>query len=431
MENKNDKCYRRGRLLVIIEAAVEYFIALCVTSTCLTAILNEMQVSQSLQGVISAITSLACCVQLLAVFGVKKTYPCKRWVSILNLFNQLLFAVLYCIPMVSIPKDVKVVLFIGTLLLAYAFQHFLTPSRTSWQMVLVDDNKRGIFTANKEIVSLIGGMAFSQGAGILLDYYKAKGDMQACFIIFGVTIVALSLLHLYIMFSTHEPEPETPAAPKKFGEILNVVFGNRNLRRVVIFDTLFSISGVSLYFSTVYLVNTLGLSYTYIAAINILHCLFRALVSRFLGRLADKKSWAYMLRICMLVLAAGFAVFLFCTKQNVKWMYPLFSLCYAFSLGGSNAGRSNLCLDYVATEDRRYVLGIQYAISGVLSFFATLAASVLVDYVEQNGNMLLGITVYPQQILFAVSGVMVIALAFGFLPFLSKPKRVSASESNE
>ena len=428
MEEKNSKRYRRSRVLVIIEAAVEYFIALCATSTCLTAVLNEMQVSTSLQGVIAAITSLACSVQLLAVFGVKKTYPCKRWVSILNLINQLLFAVMYFIPMFSVSKETKVVFLIITLLAAYGFQHYLTPSRVSWQMSLVDDNKRGIFTANKEIVSLLGGMAVSQVSGILLDHFTEKGDMQTCFIIFAATIVVLSLIHLYIMLATHEPKPETPVAPKGFREILNVVFGNKNLRRVVIFDVLFSISGVSLHFSSVYLVNSLGLSFTYIAAIGILHSLFRALVSRFLGNLADKKSWAYMLRICMLVLSVGYAVFLFCTPENAVWMYPIFSLCYAFSLGGSNAGRSNLCLDYVAVEDRRYVLGIQHAISGVLGFLATLVASVLVDHVEQNGNTLLGISVYPQQILFAISFVMVLALAFGFLPFLSKPKRVSAAE---
>ena len=431
MEEKNSKRYRRSRVLVIIEAAVEYFIALCATSTCLTAVLNEMQVSTSLQGVITAITSLACSVQLLAVFSVKKTYPCKRWVSILNLINQLLFAVMYFIPMFSVSKEIKVVFLIATLLAAYSCQHYLTPSRVSWQMSLVDDNKRGIFTANKEIVSLLGGMAVSQVSGILLDHFTAKGDMQTCFIIFAVTIVVLSLIHLYIMLATHEPKPETPAAPKSFREILGVVFGSRNLRRVVIFDALFTISSVSLNFYSVYLVNTLGLSFTYIAAINILHCLFRALVSRFLGALADKKSWAYMLRICMLVLSAGYAIFLFCTPENAVWMYPIFSLCYAFSLGGSNAGRNNLCLDYVAVENRRYVLGIQHAISGVLGFLATLVASVLVDYVEQNGNALLGISVYPQQILFAISCVMVLALAFGFLPFLSKPRRVSTLENQQ
>ncbi|MBE6554546.1 MAG: MFS transporter [Ruminococcaceae bacterium] len=430
MNQNQSSLYKKDQFLVIIEAAVEYFIALCVTSTFLTAILNEMNVSASLQGIISAITSLACCVQLVAVFGVKKTYPCKRWVSILNLLNQLLFVILYCIPMVDLSKELKIAIFIGTLLLAYACQHYLTPSRVNWQMNLIEDNRRGIFTANKEIVSLISGMLFSQGAGILLDYFKAKGDMTTCFIIFAVTITVLSLLHLALMLMIKEPKPEKPIPPKSFREICTAVFGSPELRRVILFDALFAISGVSLHFSAVYLTQTFHMTYTYITAIAILHSLFRAVVSRYLGRLADRKSWAYMLRICMFVLAAGYVVFCFCSPTNAFWLYPVFSLCYAFSLGGSNAGRTNLCLDYVSHEDRRYVLGIQHAISGVLAFVVTLLASLLVEVVEQNGNRVFGISVYPQQILFGISAVMILGLAFFFLPKLKKPARVTETDTD-
>ena len=431
MKHTQSTLYKRDQFFVILEAAVEYFIALCVTSTFLTAILNEMNVSASLQGIISAITSLACCVQLVAVFGVKKTYPCKRWVSILNLINQLLFVILYCVPMFDLSKELKVVIFIGTLLLAYSCQHYLTPSRVNWQMNLIEDNRRGIFSANKEIVSLISGMLFSQGAGILLDYFKARGDMTTCFIIFAVTITALSLLHLALMLMIREPQPTAPIPPKNFRQICSVVFGNRDLRRVILFDVLFSISGVSLCFYPVYLTQTFGMTYTYITAIGILHALFRATVSRYLGRLADRKSWAYMLRICMLVLVAGYVAFCFCSPANALWLYPVFSLCYAFSLGGSNAGRTNLCLDYVSHEDRRYVLGIQHAISGVLAFAFTLLASVVVEAIEQNGNRVFGLAVYPQQILFAISAIMILGLAIFFLPKLNKPTRVTDPDAND
>ena len=429
---KSTECdaYQKSRLCYIVEAAVEYFIHICVTTTFLTAILNEMDVSSSLQGIISAITSLACCLQLAAVFGVKRTYPCKRWVCWLNLISQLMFGVLYLIPMTDFSKALKIGSFIVLLAAAYACQHYLTPSRTNWHMSLVDDNHRGVFTANKEIVSLIGGMLFSQGAGILLDHFKAKGEMQICFLIFAVTITVLSVLHLIIMWMIKEPVPERIPPRKTFGEIRRAVFGSRTLRRVLLFDALFSVTNVSIFFYSVYLTRTFGMSYTYITAIAVLHAAFRAVVSRFLGDLADRRSWAYMLRICMLVLAVGYLVFAICTPKTVAYLYPIFSLCYAFSSGGSNAGRTNLCLDYIAHEDRRYVLGIQNAISGVVGFVFTVLASFLVEAVEKNGNKLLGFSVYPQQILFIVSAAMLSWLALFFLPKLKKPARVLEMDAN-
>lgn len=417
----DSKPYKKGRLFIIAEAALEYFIALCVTTTFLTAILNEMEVSASLQGIISAISSLACSVQLFAVFGVKKNYPCKRWVSILNLVNQLSFGILYCIPFADFSKEIKIAVFIGLLLLAYGCQNYLTPSRVNWQMSLVADNKRGIFTANKEIVSLIGGMIFSQAAGMMVDYFKARGDMRTCFIIFAVTVTVLSLLHLFTMLSMKEPEPEKNIPPKKFGEICRLVFGSSKLRMVILYDSLYCASVVSLHYYTFYMTNYMGFKYGYLTLVAIVHSLFRAVVSRFLGKYADRHSWVSLLRLCMTVLSAGFAVFVFCTPSNAFIIYPLFSLCYAFALGGINSGKTNLCLDYVEHEDRRYILGFQHAISGIVAFAATLAASAFVDYAEINQPF--GANIYPQQILFGLSAVMLVLINIFLMPRLKIKKQ--------
>ena len=189
-------------------------------------------------------------------------------------------------------------------------------------------------------------------------------------------------------------------------------------------------SSISLHYYSVYLTNTWRVSYTYITAVAVVHACFRAVVSPFLGRLADRRSWAYMLRICMLVMAAGYAVFAIATPRTGVFLYPLFSLCYAFSQGGSNAGRTNLCLDYVSSGDRRYVLGIQSSISGVVSFLVTIPVSVFVEWLEGRGNTLLGTTVYPQQFLFGISACMLLLLAFAFLPRLSRPTRVLTNQSH-
>ena len=51
MEQNGFAQYKRSCVLYIVEAAVEYFIHLCVTATFLTAILNEIGVSAALQGI--------------------------------------------------------------------------------------------------------------------------------------------------------------------------------------------------------------------------------------------------------------------------------------------------------------------------------------------------------------------------------------------
>ena len=86
-------------------------------------------------------------------------------------------------------------------------------------------------------------------------------------------------------------------------------------------------------------------------------------------------------------------------------------------------------MDYVTREDRRYILGIQSSISGVVSFLCTIPVSLFVDWLERRGNTLFGQTVYPQQVLFVLSSLTLILLAVCFLPKLSRPVRVSETNS--
>lgn len=434
MQNEQfaSKSFKKGRGFIIAEAAVEYFISLCITSTLLTALLNEMGVDPALHGIIGSITSLACISQLFSVFWIKKSYPAKRWICILNLINQLMFLVLYCIPFFSFSKEVKLAAFMGILLFAYLFQHYLTPSRTQWHMSLVEDSHRGVFTAKKEIISLVGGMIFSQTAGILIDYFKAKDDMRTCFIIFAVTIAVLSFIHFYLMLSIKEPEPESIPKKKSFSEIMSLIFGNKKLRSVIVFDALMAVSSVSITFLSVYAMvneknpNTLGFSATFMATIGIIHALFRALVSIPLGRFADKRSWVSLLRLCLSVMTVGHLCLVFCTPQSgslATVLYIAFYLCYAFSIAGTNSSLTNLCFDYVEHEDRRYILGVKNALSGVIAFVTSLGFGAIVNYIERRGNALFGMTVYPQQLLSLISAVITLTLVVFVLPTLKKDKK--------
>ncbi|MBQ8388001.1 MAG: MFS transporter [Clostridia bacterium] len=426
------KSYKKGRLFIIAEAAVEYFISLCITSTLLTALLNEMNVDPALHGIVGSITSLACISQLFSVFWVKKSYPAKRWICILNLINQLMFLVLYCIPFVNISSGAKLAIFIGVLLSAYLFQHYLTPSRTQWHMSLVEDSRRGVFTAKKEIISLVGGMIFSQTAGILIDYFKAKGDMRNCFIIFASTIAVLALIHFYLMLSIKEPKPELQPKKKSFSEIMTLIFGNKKLRSVLVFDALMAVSSVSITFLSVYAMvneknpNTLGFSATFMATIGIIHALFRAAVSIPLGKYADKRSWVSLLRLCLSVMTVGHFCLVFCTPElgvGTTVLYIVFYLCYAFSIAGTNSSLTNLCFDYVEHEDRRYILGVKNSISGIIAFITSLAWGAIVSYIQGQNNTIFGITVYPQQLLSLISAVITLTLVVFVLPTLKKDKK--------
>ena len=58
-------------------------------------------------------------------------------------------------------------------------------------------------------------------------------------------------------------------------------------------------------------------------------------------------------------------------------------------------------------------MAIQNCISGVLGFFASLTGSVILSYIQNNNNTLFGIHMYGQQVLSAISFLIIlVAVAY-------------------
>ena len=109
-----EKALARSRFLYIIEAALEYFISILVAGSYLATLTSSLGMSDSLTGIISSFISLGCLFQLLSVF--LKRRRVKRIVTILSAANQLLFMLLFIIPLGGGDKQIKIAVFMGAIL---------------------------------------------------------------------------------------------------------------------------------------------------------------------------------------------------------------------------------------------------------------------------------------------------------------------------
>lgn len=388
--------YKRSRLMYIFEAALEYLISILVAGTYLAMITKEIGVSDTLTGIISSFISLGCVFQLFAMLLRKGNT--KKTVIALSVLNQLLFMSLYMIPLVGGGKNIKTAVFIAVILFAYFFYNVAHPKKIDWFMSLVDYEKRGVFTAKKEMVSLIAGMVFTFVMGTLVDHCRAIGQMRAAFVICGAVIFVLMLLHtLTMIFTVEKPGEHTEKAKKR--ELLSVL-KDKNILKITVVFVLWNIATYSStpYYGT-YQIGELGFSQSFVAVLGVLYAFARISFSFMWGRYADKRSFAEMLRLCFAVAALGFLFNVFCVPANGKLFYTLYYIFNAIAMGGINSALINLCYDYVEEEKRADALAISLAIAGIFGFLSTLAVSPLVTYIQNRGNRILGMQVYAQQVL--------------------------------
>lgn len=381
--------------MYIFEAALEYLISILVTGSFLATITKELGVSDSLTGILSAVISLGCLFQLLSL-SVKKT-KVKRLVVILSIINQIFFLLLYVIPLTGEKKQIKILLFVVLICAAYIIYNFAHPKKVSWLMSLVDDSRRGAFTANKEIVSLVCGMLFSFLMGAVIDRFTASGEIRTAFILSAVVIFILMLLHTLTLIFTVEESPDSKNRNSLAWD--KALLKNKMVIKITGVFVLYNISNfASVPFYGTYQINELGLSLKTVSALVILGNLSRILVSGLWGKYADKKSFAAMTEKCFVFLGISQLCALFTVPSNCTIMFALYYYFYGVAMGGINSALINLVFDYVEPGKRSDSLAIVQAVSGLVGFLTTICLSPLVTLIQNSNNTVFGVHMYAQQI---------------------------------
>ena len=395
-KTQKDK-YALSRLLYIIEAALEYFVSIAVGGVYLAKITEYIGISDAITGIITAFVSLGCGFQIIALFLAHKK-PVKKWVTVGHIVSQMLFAFMYFVPIINVSKTIKTVLLISVLFIAQIIHNVINSPKINWLMGLVDDNKRGNFTANKEIVSLIGGMTFSFALGTLMDHLASK----TMFIVGGVILFVLLGLHTLTLVFAKEKTTETAKVDVK--KSIKEIIKNKTLLKIILVFVLWNIANyATVSFSGVYQVGALCFTTTFASVVTIISSTARAIFSKPIGKFADKYSFCKMLYICFGIEAIAFAINIFTVPANGKVLFIAYSIIHAIGQAGINSAIINLAYDYVSDDQKTGAVALVNTFSGFAGFFTTLALSPLVAYIQKNNNKFFGINMYPQQLLSVIS----------------------------
>ena len=402
-----EKQLKRSRGLYIAESTIEYLVSILVTGSFLATLTGELGMSDSLTGILSSIVSLGCLFQLFSLVIHKQRV--KSFVVVTNTVTQLLFILLYIIPLAGGEKQTKIALFVGAVFFAYLISNISVPKRVSWLMSLVDDNHRGRFTADKEIVSLLAGMAFSFGMGALIDGFVERGEMRRAFVLAAIVIFGLAVTRSLVLILTVE-KPQHAAGKRSLKKAVSGILKNKGLLKVIIVFMLYYMASYALTpFLGTYLINELGMSLKLISVLSIAGSVVRISVSRFWGSYADKHSFAAMVEKCFAFLGLSYLCVVFAGPVTGVIMMVLYYVFNGIAFGGVNSAVVNLILDYVGPEERADSLAVCQMASGVTGFVITILFSRVVAAIQENGNNVFGMQIYAQQLLSMVSVILISA----------------------
>ena len=380
----------------------EYFISLLSSDAFLAKLLKDIGLSDAATGLLSSVISFAFLFKLLSIPLAGKLKSVKKPVIILDTLSQLLFAGLYAIPFIPLSTGGKAAAVTVLLIAAYLTLYLNFPIAYKWGNSFVSPEKRGDFSAVKEMISLAAGIVFTLLAGAVTDSFENRGDLHGSFVFLGTAMTVISIFNLGSFAAIKDTALSESSAEMNLREIFTATLGNRNCRNAVILTSVSEFSRyITIGFMGTYKTADLGFSVGQIQLINTAANVGRFIISKPFGCYSDSHSYSDGYFLGNILTLLSFITGMFTTAKTRLLIIP-FTMLYQMSFAGTNQNNFNMMYSF---SDSSYILpamAVNDSIRGISGFAGSLIGGKILSSV-QKGNRTGGTA--GQQLLCGISAV--------------------------
>jgi len=421
--NYNSPDFKRSRGAYVAQCTFEYFISLLVGDVFLAKLLSSIGISDALTGIISSFINVAFIIQIMSIPLANSTLGSKKLVLIFDTISQLLFCGIYFIPFLPFGKEVKTILVMMAIIVAYTSNHLILSICFKWANSYVEPTKRASFSATKEMVSLISGIIFTTSIGFIIDKFESIGNLNGGFLFIGITMLIINICNFVCLMMIKKEEKDTTSCSKVLlKDVLNATLRNKSFTNLIIMSVLWECTRYfSIGFMGIFKTKDLLLSVFVVQIINTVANILRIIVSKPFGRYSDRTSFAKGFELAVTIAMMSFFVSIFITPST-WYLIIIQTILHHVSLAGTNMNSYNIVYSYVDQSYFTQAMSIKNCISVIFGFGASILGGRILNFVQANGNSFLGIHLYGQQLLSAISFVFAVILLIYMKLVIEKQK---------
>jgi len=421
-ETKGD--YSKSRRYFTMDGITANSINVLVTGSILSGYLKSLGVSDSLNGIISALPVLLTVMQPIGAVLSENLRHRKLFVCAFALIHRLFFACLFFVPLLFDNIKMRLITLFTFFILAHGLGGLIGPAANNWIISLAPHRIRGRYFSIREKYLIIIGSVISLAAGHIIDLFEAANNITGAYIVVAIIIALLAIVNFFSL--SHIMEPETPIMESgfKLREIFALPFKTKAFLPVVIFSMLWNISAqIVIPYLGVFWVSDLYLSYTYLMVVALAMSIYRAIILKRWGRLADRISWAFVTKIAIIILAVSHILFFFILPSNAFWLFIALSVVSNTSWAVMGMAVLNIQFDYAPEKGRTLYIGTNAAIGGLVGFGASLIGAKIMDFISELNLTFMNAPLKGQQVLLVLSGILMLVCALYIHTVLEKGKR--------
>ena len=398
--------YKRSRKAYITQCTLEHLIGLLVADAFLAKLLYHLGLNDALIGIISSFTSIAFVFQLTAIYIAKSNLSTKKAVIISDGLSQLFFMLLYLIPFFPVSAETKKLLVILSVFVGYAGKYVILTLYFKWANTYVHPKNRGVFSANKEVISLICGIIFVSVMGYFVDKFDSIGNLRGGFIFIASAMLIINILNFLSLLMIKDEDAAVHEASRiPFRNVIKHIYKNKLYFRYILSIIPSSIAGGLLTgFMGIYKTKDLMLSILTIQLINISADFTRIIFSKPFGRFSDKYGFARGIELSDILILLCFITIIFTTPKT-RYLIIIYTVLFSVSTAGSYQNSFNIGYTLLPQEYMTQASAIKSVVSGLVSFGSAVLAGKILNYIQFEGNMIFGIHIYGQQFLAIIASI--------------------------
>ncbi len=382
-DRDNDRNVNLGLLALLYEGVCSQLMDTLTSGAFLVAFALLMGASNTVVGLLAAVSPLTQLLQLPAIYLVDRTPTHKKLVVLTSLLSRVSWLVVAIIPWL-VPSHNQVDVLLICLFLYFGLGTISACGFNPWIRDFVPETIMGRFFGKRMAIGTAAASVLALMAGVGIELGKLYVPNQ--FVPYSIMFLLGGIVGLSgVYFLSQVPEPKvTKHKPGGILKSLGQPFRNVNFRRLLTFlGILFVAINLSGPFYAVYMIKWLDMSMALVIGLAVLSQTMSVISFRFWGNAADKftnksvlivSGYMYMIAVLLWPLLL--------LSSNYLYRIPLLAIVHmltGISAAGVNLCTANIALKSAPRGEATSFLGVNTLVHGATAAVAPIVGGIIAD----------------------------------------------------
>lgn len=365
---------KRSQNLLLVQGAVAAIISTLAAGNFMAGYLTLLGATPSQVAQVAMIPQLGCILQLFTPLLFERLQRRKLAVVSLCFTYRFLIGFTALAPLLISNQQIRLNCVFVMYLIAFLAAGFVTPALNQWIIQIAPQQNKGSYFARKDIIAAVSNAGVAFLMGCQLDWFTAGGKpLTGYLVVYGFCMLA-AIMDMVMM--SHQCEEPSPATPNYRFRDWIAPLRDKHFRPLMVYEIL----GVCSYmvttgFLSVYQLNVLGLSHSFITSVGVVSSGMTMLAIWFWGKLADRTYWTTVVLATRAVNVVCMLGWWLLPPSAAHIGAPVLMVLYAAGTGSAFMASTNLQYAHCPAEGKTAYLGITMALASLIGYAVAMGAS--------------------------------------------------------